>query len=118
MNTDNYLSEVNRILRERFRPDPDGFMAVAPLGYAVKRAIGHNQTAFGFEKFKDVLRELESRGLLKTGIKLEKRPCYPDAREGDGGGGARSFPHDTISSAPQPSLVRIRRHRAFRPPFP
>ena len=68
MNLEDYLSNVYRIIRDNFRPDSAGFMAVVPAAYAVKRALGYNQTQVGFANFKDVLDELENRGLLKTGV--------------------------------------------------
>jgi len=69
MNVEEYLSQVYRIISGNFRSnDPTGSMAVASAAYLVKRALGHDQTVFGFVRFKDVLQELENRGLLKTGI--------------------------------------------------
>ncbi len=68
MNGEEYLSEVYRIIRENFRSsDPSGGMAVASAAYLVKHVLGHDQTVFGFEKFKDVLQVLEKRELLQTG---------------------------------------------------
>ncbi len=68
MNVEEYLSQVYRIISENFRSnDPTGSMAVASAAYLVKRTLGHDQTAFGFAQFKDVLQELEKRGLLRTG---------------------------------------------------
>ena len=68
MNVDEYLLEVYRLLRTNFTPDDtSGGMSVAKAAKMVRDAVRKDQTAFGFEKFKDVLKRLEVKCLLRTG---------------------------------------------------
>ncbi|MFN0055290.1 MAG: hypothetical protein ACKV0T_24355 [Planctomycetales bacterium] len=73
MNCEEYLAEVLRMIRENFRPnDSSGSMAVASAAYLVKQRIGVDHTVFGFAKFKEVLSELERRGLIRTGLNTKQ----------------------------------------------
>ena len=68
MNTQEYLDQVLQVIRERFRPtDSSGSMPVATVAYLVRQRLGVDHTPFGFAKFKDVLSDLESRNLIRTG---------------------------------------------------
>ena len=68
MNTQDYLSQVLETIRECFRPtDSGGSMPVATAAYLAKQKLRVDHTTFGFAKFKDVLKELEGRGLVRTG---------------------------------------------------
>ena len=67
INVEDYLAGVQRLVREGFRTnDPSGGMPVAKVAYLAKRAFG-DHTAHGFFKFKEVVQQLEERGLIKTG---------------------------------------------------
>jgi hypothetical protein len=102
MNSNEYLSEVLRIVRENFRSqDPTGGMSVAAAALLVKRALGHDQTEFGFFKFKDVLNVLEERGLIRTG---------PDSK-----GAFALWLADATSSTPQVAQSLPGNHDRFRP---
>lgn len=67
MNSEEYLGEVLRVLRENFRSnDPTGGMPVATVAHLVRRAVGVSQMSAGFLKFKDALQVLETRGEIRT----------------------------------------------------
>jgi hypothetical protein len=67
VNVEEYLAGVQRLVQESFRTnDPSGGMPVAKVAYVAKHACGDHKT-YGFFKFKEVLQELEKRGLIKTG---------------------------------------------------
>jgi hypothetical protein len=73
MDSDQYLSEVLRIIRENFRPnDQTGSMTVATAAYVVKHTLKADHTEFGFAKFKNVLASLEQRGAIKTGANSKR----------------------------------------------
>ncbi|MEX2287962.1 MAG: hypothetical protein WD648_12785 [Planctomycetaceae bacterium] len=68
MNNAEYLKAVYGVITKNFRSnDPSGSMTAASAASIVRTVVGHDQTFYGFEKFKDVLQELENQGLLKTG---------------------------------------------------
>ena len=68
MDSDGYLLEVNRVIRENFRPnDSSGGMVAATVASFVRQTVRDEQTKFGFLKFKDVLLALQQRGLIKIG---------------------------------------------------
>lgn len=68
VNVEDYLSGVQHLVREGFRTnDPSGGMPVAKVAFLAKRALG-DHTVHGFFKFKEVLQQLEERGLIKTGV--------------------------------------------------
>lgn len=53
MNTDEYLNQIHRIIRDNFRStDPSGGMPVATIAYLAKQAIGSDHARFGFLKFR------------------------------------------------------------------
>lgn len=69
MTIQEYLVEVIKAIRTNFySPDPTGGMLVAILASVVRRSVGHDHTEFGFQKFGDVLRQLEQQGQIKTGL--------------------------------------------------
>jgi hypothetical protein len=66
MNLEEYLNEVARIIRENFQSnDTTGAMTAAEAGLIVKAIVGQPPGEFGFFRFKDVLQQLEQRGLLE-----------------------------------------------------
>ncbi len=68
-----YLDEVYRVIRENFTPtDPTGGMTAAAIGYLVKLHVTCEPAPLGFPKFKDVLDQLEERGLVRIGLNAKK----------------------------------------------
>lgn len=69
MTLDEYLDAVEAAIRENFRPsDKTGSMTAAAAAYLVQQRVPVDRSAFGFNKFREVLNVLESRNKLRTGL--------------------------------------------------
>lgn len=68
MNYEDYLSEVERIVSENFRPnDPSGGMTAARAGFLVRQVLGTTPEQVGLSKFREALDELARRNRIRVG---------------------------------------------------
>lgn len=69
MTQEDYLAEFVRVLQRHFQQDDSsGSMTAARVGLLVRQVMGKSPQEVGFPQLKDVLAELEHRGLIRTGL--------------------------------------------------